>query len=499
MALADDFYQDQRKANRRIAEALISQGTSSAPTSSHLVGANRVLQGLLGGLGMYRADQADKAREDRISALLAGMPGLGGETEGIPASAAGPIYGSDFSTRAPDGTDRSISAGQRSPSFSPVTTAPVMPPAEPSPYKIAGMPPPTNSQDTFRTPLDAMSPREQGLAALRAAMGGGQPPQPPQPPMTGATPPGAIPVPTQAITPPAPAAPPPMALGPTAAPPAAAAGLGIDPAQAKYIRALMTSGESRLQEYGMKLYQAAQQRAGESYRPLTDPAERTKFGIPADDKRPYQVGPGGKLINPPAETRVNVDTRAEGAFATKAGGVMAERFGKLVEAGDQAPGMIADLESLREIGSRIGTGKIGEVKAALGPYAEALGIKIDQLGDLQAFNAITAKMAPRMRPAGSGATSDYEMRQYLEALPTLGKTAEGNKIIADTNQAMLEYSRARGDIAARALSGELTQRDADKMIRALPDPMDLWRQSRGASPAAAGGGTTRSGIKWSVE
>jgi hypothetical protein len=264
MALADDFYQDQRKANRRIAELLATEGRSSAPTSSHLVGANRVLQGLLGGVMMNRADAADKARQDRITAALAGMPGLGGETEGIPASAAGPIYGSDFSTRAPDGTDRSISAGPRSPSFGPVTTASPEPPVTPSPYKLAGMPSPTNSQDTFRTPLDAMSPREQGLSALRTAMGG-------QPPMMGATPPGAIPVPTQAIRPPAPAAPPPMALAPTAAPPAAAAGLGIDPAQAKYIKGLMTSGEPQLQEYGMKLYQAAQQRA------LTLAAEKPTF------------------------------------------------------------------------------------------------------------------------------------------------------------------------------------------------------------------------------
>lgn len=50
---------------------------------------------------------------------------------------------------------------------------------------------------------------------------------------------------------------------------------------------------------------------GGDRRPLTDPEERKRFGIPPDDNRPYQVGPNNRLINPPPETRVNMSTVAD--------------------------------------------------------------------------------------------------------------------------------------------------------------------------------------------
>ena len=154
--------------------------------------------------------------------------------------------------------------------------------------------------------------------------------------------------------------------------------------------------------------------------------------------------------------------------------------------GDLKPEVFAFLLALREIGGRLTTGKTAEITAQLGPYAEAVGIKIDKLGDLQAYNAIVSKMAPRMRAPGSGATSDFEMRSYLAALPGLGKTKEGNEIIANTNQALLVHRQAVSDVASRAMQEELTPREAEKMIRELPDPMAMWKKSRGSSPAGGG-------------
>jgi hypothetical protein len=184
-------------------------------------------------------------------------------------------------------------------------------------------------------------------------------------------------------------------------------------------------------------------------------------------------------------TNVTVDQRGEGEFAKVGNKLMAERFDSYVKAGDDARGMIADMDSLREIGSRITTGKTAEITAALGPYAEVLGVPIDKLSDLQAYRSIVTKMAPRMRPPGSGATSDFEMRAYLEALPGLGKTPGGNEIIANTAQAIMEHRLAVADIASRALAGELPAREAERQIRALPDPLAMWKQSRGKSPAAS--------------
>ncbi len=131
------------------------------------------------------------------------------------------------------------------------------------------------------------------------------------------------------------------------------------------------------------------------------------------------------------------------------------------------------------------------------------GVKIDGLDDLQAYQAIVSRMAPRMRVAGSGATSDFEMRQFLQALPTLGNTPQGNEIIANTLESLQQHRMAAADIGSRALAGEIQPREAEKMIRELPNPLELWKKSRGQSPSANPGrtnsGRTKSGIGWSAE
>lgn len=224
----------------------------------------------------------------------------------------------------------------------------------------------------------------------------------------------------------------------------------------------------------------------DQFRSLTDPAERAKFGISPDDKNAYQVGSDNKVtaINP-QPFAVNVNNQQESEFKKEGGSLIAKRFNEYVKGGDDARTLTADIGALRDIGSRITTGKTAQITAALGPYAEALGVKIDSLPDLQAFNAIVAKLQPRMRVAGSGATSDYEMRTFLEALPSIGKTPDGNTLIANTMDALQQHKLKAAEIAGQALEGQISQADANKQIRELPDPMEMWRKSKGKLPSSA--------------
>lgn len=179
--------------------------------------------------------------------------------------------------------------------------------------------------------------------------------------------------------------------------------------------------------------------------------------------------------------KINIDAsqKGENKFEEKAGALQAERLDKIIQGGNEAKSMVSDLQSLRDIGTRITTGKTAEMTASLGPYAEALGVKIDGLDDLQAFKAITSRLAPQMRVPGSGATSDFEMRTFLEGLPSLGKTPGGNELISKTLEAMAEHKIKAAEIASQAINGEIKRKDADKMLRELPDPLALWKQSRG--------------------
>ncbi len=103
----------------------------------------------------------------------------------------------------------------------------------------------------------------------------------------------------------------------------------------------------------------------------------------------------------------------EEAFDKEAGKIVAGRYNDLAAEGPAAKQLMSDISTLTELGKTIGTGKGAQVKAALGPYADALGVKIDKLDEIQAFEAIVNRVAPSLRVKGSGAQSDLELKNFL--------------------------------------------------------------------------------------
>jgi hypothetical protein len=183
-------------------------------------------------------------------------------------------------------------------------------------------------------------------------------------------------------------------------------------------------------------------------------------------------------------TTVNVGDNSS-KFTNKADELAAGRLSDMVTSGQGAQTLMGDLMALTEIGKNIDTGKGAEIIAALGPYAEALGVKIDGLGEMQAYDSIVQRMAPQMRPPGSGASSDFDARQFLKGLPGLGKTPEGNQIITQTFSAIQQAKVAASDIAMRALSGEITWQQADKEIAEIGNPYEAFNEYRKRQPATA--------------
>lgn len=255
----------------------------------------------------------------------------------------------------------------------------------------------------------------------------------------------------------------------------------IPPQVAAQIRQMVGSRDPRMQALGLQKYQEAIKAATPK---VTD--DITEYERAQRDPAFRQYLIDMKKASKP-ETSVNIDQKSESEFTKASAKHQAERFDKIVQGSTDAQGMVANIQSLRDIGSRIETGKTTELKAALGPYAESIGIKIDGLDDMQAYKAIVARIAPTMRVPGSGATSDFEMRTFLEALPGIGKTPGGNEIISQTLDSLAQHKIAAGEIASRAMAGEITAREAEKELRALPDPLTLWKKSRGKPAEALGG------------
>ena len=171
---------------------------------------------------------------------------------------------------------------------------------------------------------------------------------------------------------------------------------------------------------------------------------------------------------------------AESEFVKETSKRRAQRFDEIVQGGANANTMIAQVQRLRDLGTQIGTGKGAEITAALGPFAESIGIDIEGLDEMQAYQAVTAAMAPSLRTPGSGAQSDFELRSFMQSLPSLGKTPGGNKLISDTLEALARHKQAAAGIAAAALNGDISPQEAERQLQALPDPLTLWKQATGA-------------------
>lgn len=176
----------------------------------------------------------------------------------------------------------------------------------------------------------------------------------------------------------------------------------------------------------------------------------------------------------------------------------AGRMNDYVTAGTSASQMMSDMEQLLALGTQIGTGKEAEIKLALGPYAEMFGVNIDGLGEAQAFKSITDRLAPQMRPTGSGASSDTDVRMFLNSLPNLRNTPEGNQIIANTMRGIAQNKMQAAEIAARAQAGEMSWQDAEKLIRALPNPYENFKAFQ-KQAKGEGGKRTSTGVQWSIE
>lgn len=92
------------------------------------------------------------------------------------------------------------------------------------------------------------------------------------------------------------------------------------------------------------------------------------------------------------------------------------------------------------------------------------------------MESITARLAPSVRPAGSGSSSDRDMALYLSALPGVEKTGNVNKNIRLQYEKSLDEAQARLKFSERFLTTNGHLQGADQAY-------DSYRQTAGFDPA----------------
>lgn len=103
------------------------------------------------------------------------------------------------------------------------------------------------------------------------------------------------------------------------------------------------------------------------------------------------------------------------------------------------------------------SGPMADVRLGLAQLGELVGIETEGLDEGQLMKSLQSYLTPRMRVPGSGATSDMEMKAFLDSLPNLLRTEGGNQRVVDVFTKMAQRKTRAAEIAGDFFAkGELT-------------------------------------------
>ena len=231
-------------------------------------------------------------------------------------------------------------------------------------------------------------------------------------------------------------------------------------------------------------------------RPLTDPAERAQWGIPATDTRPYAieagkppqvVGGGGVTVN----NDLGGADKFEEAFA-KGDAATIETVNNAGLAAQRNLGRIDQLESIL---SSTPTG----MGASLAQTAGEWGIPTEGLSEIQAAEALINSLVPEQRQPGSGPMSDADLALFKKSLPRIINQPGGNQIIIDTMRAIAQYDAEGAAIVQRMRlppddPNYLDRSAAFSALQNRPNPLESIKAAGGG-----GGVTDSSGVPAGID
>lgn len=157
----------------------------------------------------------------------------------------------------------------------------------------------------------------------------------------------------------------------------------------------------------------------------------------------------------------------------KIGDWVGESYAEMQKTGMSAGQTLARLDRLEALSKQIDTGRLAGAKKAISEYAQALGVDVEGLDEMQAFQALTNQVALEMRnPSGGagmpGAMSDADREFLLRTVPNLQNTPGGNKLIIDYARKVAQRNQ---QVAARARE---YKRRTGRMDEGFFDELASW-------------------------
>lgn len=168
----------------------------------------------------------------------------------------------------------------------------------------------------------------------------------------------------------------------------------------------------------------------------------------------------------------------ESSFNVKMAEGQAKQFTEMASEYSAARSDMAGIKSLREQLDRLPGGFAGNAQA----MAVRMGIKVgENASAIEAADAILNRLTPAQRQGMPGAASDVDVKMFRGALPSLGQTKEGQKIILDTMQGLAQYKLKQAEIAQQVAMGRMKPEQAFEQLAAIPDPFEQFKAVQGGS------------------
>ena len=193
----------------------------------------------------------------------------------------------------------------------------------------------------------------------------------------------------------------------------------------------------------------------ESYRAMTD-EERTSFGIPAgvpsrmnvQTGKPETMGGGGININTSPESPEFSDQMQQRTM---------EGFLPTRESLNEQRMAIATFGKVEQMANSLNAQDMSGAEKVLRSMFPDLSISLaDPNGFLAVADSLRTQVAPQMRVAGSGSTSDIEFKAYLGSLPSLLQSVEGRQVLVESFRPAAERAKQKIELARKFATGQMT-------------------------------------------
>jgi hypothetical protein len=189
----------------------------------------------------------------------------------------------------------------------------------------------------------------------------------------------------------------------------------------------------------------------------------------------------------PAQTTINNVMPADQSgvtdgFYEKLDGAQAEMFGALLNQGMTAPARLGQIDELDRLLAASPSGLAGAAVQFLGN----LGIPTEGMDTVQAAAAIINRLVPAQRPPGSGPMSDRDVELFMQSLPRIINSPNGNQLITSVMRGLVVYEQQQAEIANRVASRVITPAEGRAELMALQNPLQVFRTSEGGVTVQGG-------------